>query len=52
LRGRLKGVSTITFLCTDLESFLLGGFKVLFLANVGHEADNIVALLDEPCEDA
>lgn len=37
---------------TDGESLLLGGGKVLLLSNVGHEGDDLVALVDEPGEDA
>lgn len=36
---------------TDGESLLLGGLKVLLLTNVGHHADDVIALLNEPLED-
>jgi hypothetical protein len=35
-----------------VDSLGAGGLEVLLLANVGHEGNDVVALLDEPTEDA
>ena len=37
---------------TNGESLLLCSGEVLLLANVGHDADYIIALLNEPLENA
>jgi hypothetical protein len=37
---------------TALDGLLLCCLKVLLLTNIGHEADNIVALFDQPRENA
>lgn len=46
----LAEVGDVALLCTNLESFLLGGLEVLELADVSHEADYVVALLEKPFE--
>lgn len=48
----LAAVCEDKLLCADLEGLYAGGLKVLLLADVGHEGDDLVALFDEPCEDA
>jgi len=40
----------IALLGPDLQCLCFGGFEVLLLANVGHEADHFIALLDKPSE--
>jgi hypothetical protein len=35
---------------TNLERFLLGSSEILFLTHVCHKADDIVAFLNEPCQ--
>lgn len=36
---------------SDLQRLGLSGLEVLLLANVGHDADNVITLLDEPSKD-
>lgn len=36
---------------TDLQCLGLSGLEVLLLADVGHNADNVITLLDEPSKD-
>jgi hypothetical protein len=40
------------FFSPDLERLFPGGLEILFLADVGHEGVDLVALFDEPDEDA
>lgn len=35
---------------TNLERFLLGSSEILFLTHVCHKTDDIVAFLNEPCQ--
>ena len=41
----LPDVLDVALAGTDLQGLLLGSLKVLLLTNIGHEADDLVALI-------
>jgi len=47
----LTEIDNVYGACTNLEGLLFGSLEVLLLADVGHEANDIVALLEEPGKD-
>lgn len=47
----LAEILNVALLGTNLEGLLAGSVKVLLLTNVGHEADDTVALVQQVLED-
>ncbi|THV88227.1 Bystin-domain-containing protein [Aureobasidium pullulans] len=47
----LAEILNVALLGTNLEGLLAGSIKVLLLANIGHEADDAVALVQQVLED-
>ena len=45
LNELLPAVLDVALAGTDLQGLLLGSLKVLLLTNIGHEADDLVALI-------
>jgi hypothetical protein len=45
LNELLPAVLDVALGSTDLQGLLLGSLEVLLLANIGHEADDLVALI-------
>lgn len=51
LNKLLSQILNVALLSTNLEGLFLGSLKVLLLADVCHEADDAIALVDEVSED-